>query len=142
MPLPSSKEIPVSLTKTLEAPKEELTRGTTFAGRYELIEELGKGGMGRVYKVFDKKIKEEVALKILKPEISGDEKTIERFTNELKFSRKIVHKNVCRIYDLNEEEGTHYITMEYVPGEDLKSFHQKIRAINYWKSYHCSKTSL
>jgi serine/threonine-protein kinase len=53
-PLPSSKEIPV--TKTLETPTEELTRGTTFAGRYEIIEELGKGGMGRVYRVEDKKI--------------------------------------------------------------------------------------
>jgi serine/threonine protein kinase len=84
-PLPSSKEVPV--TETLVTPKEELTRGTTFAGRYELIEELGKGGMGRVYKVFDKKIKEEVALKIIKPEIASDKKTIERFSNELKYAR-------------------------------------------------------
>jgi serine/threonine-protein kinase len=118
--LPSSKEIPV--TETLETPTEELTRGTTFAGRYEIIEELGKGGMGKVYRVEDKKIKEEVALKLIKPEIASDKKTIERFSNELKVARKIAHRNVCKMYDLGEEKGTHYITMEYVPGEDLKSF--------------------
>jgi hypothetical protein len=82
----SSEKISLSHTKTLETPKEEFTRGTTFAERYDFIEELGTGGMGNVYKVFDKKIKEEVALKILKPEIV-DEKTIERFSNELKFVR-------------------------------------------------------
>jgi serine/threonine-protein kinase len=118
-PLPSSKEIPV--TKTLETPTEELTRGTTFAGRYEIIEELGKGGMGKVYRVDDKKIKEEVALKLIRPEIASDKKTIERFGNELKMARKIRHKNVCGMYDLGEEKGTHYITMEYVEGQDLKS---------------------
>ncbi|MCK4646214.1 MAG: protein kinase [Candidatus Aminicenantes bacterium] len=133
-PFPSPEEIPASPTKTLETPKEEFTRGTTFASRYELIEELGKGGMGKVYRVFDKKIKEEVALKLLKPEISGDKKTIERFTNELKFSRKIVHKNVCRMYDLNEEDGTHYITMEYVPGEDLKMFIHRSGQLTIGKS--------
>ncbi|MFB0564435.1 MAG: protein kinase [Candidatus Aminicenantaceae bacterium] len=117
-PLPSSKEIPV--TETLETPTEELSRGTTFAERYEIIEELGKGGMGKVYRVEDKKIKEEVALKLIKPEIASDKKTIERFSNELKMARKIAHRNVCKMYDLGEEKGTHYITMEYVPGENLK----------------------
>ena len=99
----------------------ELVSGTTFAGRYQVIEELGKGGMGRVYKVFDEKIKEKVALKLLKPEISADEEAIERFSNELRLARKISHRHVCRMFDLGEDRGTHYITMEYVPGEDLKS---------------------
>jgi serine/threonine protein kinase len=103
-------------------PKAQLIPGGFFAGRYQIIEELGSGGMGRVFKVFDSKIKEVVALKLLNPEIAADEETIERFSNELKFARKIVHKNVGRMYDLNEEKGTHYILMEYVPGEDLKSF--------------------
>ena len=58
--LPSIKD--VDFTETIEAPKEELTRGTTFAGRYEIIEELGKGGMGRVYRVEDTKAREEIAL--------------------------------------------------------------------------------
>ncbi len=109
-------------TETIEAAKLELSRGTTFAGRYEIIEELGKGGMGKVYRAEDKNLKQEVALKLIKPEIAKDRKTIERFRNELKVTRNIRHKNVCGMYDLAEEEGTHYITMEYVRGEDLKSF--------------------
>ncbi|TET71417.1 MAG: hypothetical protein E3J44_04240, partial [Candidatus Aminicenantes bacterium] len=125
-PLPRSEEPQVSVTKTLETPTQELTRGTVFASRYEIIEELGKGGMGRVYRVEDKKIKEEVALKLIRPEVASDKKTIERFSNELKMARKIAHRNVCRMYDLGEEKGTHYITMEYVPGEDLKRLIRKV----------------
>jgi len=117
--LPSPEEI--SPTKTLETPTEELTRGTVFASRYEIIEELGKGGMGKVYRVEDKKIKGEIALKLIKPEIASDKKIIERFNNELKMARMISHRNVCRMFDLGEEKGAHYITMEYVRGEDLKS---------------------
>ena len=107
-------------TQTIEVPREELTTGSTFAGRYQIIEELGKGGMGRVYKAQDIELKEKVALKLIKPEISSDKKTVERFQNELKFARKIVHKNVGRMYDLGKEEGSYFITMEYVEGQDLK----------------------
>jgi serine/threonine protein kinase len=117
--LPSEK-IP-SCTETLETPTEELTRGATFAGRYEIIEELGKGGMGKVYRVEDKKISAEIALKLIRPDISVDKKTIERFSNELKTTRMISHRNVCRMFDLGEDKGAYFITMEYVPGEDLKS---------------------
>jgi serine/threonine protein kinase/lipopolysaccharide biosynthesis regulator YciM len=120
-PLRSSEEIPPP-TETLEAPREELTTGSTFAGRYQIIEEIGKGGMGKVYKAQDKKIKETIALKLIKPEIASDKKTIERFGNEMKFARKVSHRNVCRMYDLGEEKGSHFITMEYVSGQDLKGF--------------------
>jgi len=119
-PLKPPKDI--EFTETLETPKEELTTGSTFAGRYQIIEELGRGGMGKVYKATDTKINEKVALKLIKPEIASDKKTLERFANELKIARKIVHKNVGRMYDINEEKGTHYITMEYVSGQDLKGF--------------------
>ncbi len=78
-PLPSSNEIPASPTKTLEAPTKELTTGSTFAGRYQIIEELGKGGMGKVYKAHDTEIKEKIALKLINPEIAADKRTIERF---------------------------------------------------------------
>ena len=107
-------------TKTIETSVEELTTGSTFAGRYQIIEELGKGGMGRVYKVFDTKIKEKIALKLIKPEIASDQRNIERFTDELKIARKITHKNVGRMFDINEDKNLHYITMEYVEGQDLR----------------------
>jgi serine/threonine protein kinase/Tfp pilus assembly protein PilF len=127
------------VTKTIEAPREELTTGSTFAGRYQIIEELGKGGMGKVYKAQDTEIKEKVAIKLIKPEISLDKKTIERFQNELKFARKISHRNVCRMYDLNKEEGTYYITMEYVSGEDLKSFIRRSEKLTVGKAMSIAK---
>ena len=120
-PLPGSEKILVSYTETFQAPIQDLTRGTIFAERYEIIEELGKGGMGKVYRVEDNKIKEEIALKLIKPEISADKQTIDRFRNELKMTRMISHRNVCSMFDLGEEKGMSFITMEYVPGEDLKS---------------------
>jgi serine/threonine protein kinase len=129
-PLPVSKEIPVSRTETFQIIIKELSTGATFAGRYQVIEELGKGGMGKVYKVFDTKIKEKVALKLIKPEIASDKETIERFSNELRLARKIRHKNVCGMFDLGETEGTHFITMEYVHGQDLKSMIQMTGSLN------------
>jgi len=137
--LPPSEEISARPTETLETPKEELTTGSTFAGRYQIIEELGKGGMGKVYKAQDTDLKEKVAIKLLKPEIAADKKTIERFRNELKFARKIRHKNVCQMYDLNKEEGAHYITMEYVAGEDLKSMIRMMGQLSSGKTIFIAK---
>lgn len=97
-----------------------------FANRYQIIEELGHGGMGIVYKALDTKIGEKIALKLIKPEIGLDKKTIERFNNELKLARKIRHKNVCQMFDLGEEKGAYFITMEYVHGEDLKQLIRKV----------------
>jgi serine/threonine protein kinase/Flp pilus assembly protein TadD len=131
-PLPPEKG-PV-VTETIQVPIHELTAGTTFARRYQIIEDLGKGGMGRVYKVFDTEVQEKMALKLLRPDIATDEKTIERFRNELKLARGIAHRNVCRMYDLGREEGTYYITMEYVSGEDLKSLIHRIGALPVGKA--------
>jgi serine/threonine-protein kinase len=124
-----AQDIPVSHTKTLETPTEGLATGSVFAERYQIIEELGTGGMGKVYRAVDKKLNEEVALKLIRQEIAADKKTIERFGNELKLARKIVHKNIGRMFELMEDKGTHFITMEYVPGEDLKSFIRRSRQI-------------
>jgi serine/threonine protein kinase/tetratricopeptide (TPR) repeat protein len=123
-----SQDIP-EVTKTLETPAQDLTRGAKFAGRYEIVEKLGTGGMGSVYRVEDTKIHEDVALKLIKPDIAADKKTIERFSNELKLARKIRHKNVCQMFDLGEAEGIHFITMEYVSGEDLKSLIRRVKQI-------------
>ena len=128
-----------SSTETLQAPKKELTTGSTFAGRYQIIEELGKGGMGRVYKAFDTEIKEKIALKLLKLEIGIDEEIIERFRNELKLARKISQRNVCRMHDLSKEEGAYYITMEYVVGEDLKRLIRKVGQMSGGKTISIAK---
>jgi serine/threonine protein kinase/predicted Zn-dependent protease len=117
-------------THTFQTPIKELTTGSTFADRYQIIEELGEGGMGRVYKVFDTKIKEKVALKLIKPEIASDRETLERFGNELRLARKVAQRNICKMYDLGEAEGAHFITMEYVRGEDLKSVIQMTGSLN------------
>jgi serine/threonine protein kinase/predicted Zn-dependent protease len=119
--LPPPQNRPPVVTETLQTPVHELTTGSTFAGRYQVIEELGHGGMGKVYKVFDTKVKEKVALKLIKPEVASDKETIERFSNEIRLARGIRHKNVCGMFDIGEAEGAHFITMEYVHGEDLKS---------------------
>ena len=124
------KDIRPEVTETIHTPIKELTTGSTFAGRYQVIEELGHGGMGRVYKVQDTDIKEKVALKLVRPEITLDKETVERFSNELKLARRISHRNVCRMFDLGRAEGTTFITMEFVPGEDLKSFLHRAKQLS------------
>ncbi len=136
-PLSSEKEF--GLSETLQMPIKELAAGATFARRYQIIEDLGKGGMGRVYKVFDTEVQEKMALKLLRPDIVADERTIERFRNELKLARGISHRNICRMYDLGREEGTYYITMEYVSGEDLKSLIHRIGALPVGKAVSIGK---
>jgi len=119
----------VSCTQTLGISTDGLSRGTIFAGRYEVIEELGTGGMGKVFRAFDKKMDEEVALKLIKSEIAADKQIVERFRNEIKIARKITHKNVCRMHDLNEDGQNLYLTMEYVRGEDLKGLIRRTKRL-------------
>jgi serine/threonine protein kinase/tetratricopeptide (TPR) repeat protein len=131
---PLSQEKTFSPTETVQLPVRELTPGSTFARRYQIIEDLGRGGMGRVYKAYDTEVREKLALKLLRPDIADDERTIERFRNELKLARQVSHRNICRMYDFGREEGTYYITMEYVPGEDLKSLIHRIGALPVGKA--------
>jgi serine/threonine protein kinase/Tfp pilus assembly protein PilF len=114
------------LDETIPLPSAELAPGLLFAKRYRVIEELGMGGMGRVYRVLDSKLSEEIGLKLVRPEIASDRAVIERFSDELKLARQVVHRNVARMFDLNEEAGVPYITMEYVKGENLKRLIRKV----------------
>ena len=125
---------PYSGTMTFQTPSKGLERGTVFARRFEIIEEIGRGGMGTVYKAFDTKIREVVVLKLLKPEIAMDPEVIERFQNEVKLARKVSHRHVCRMYDMGEEGLTFYISMEFVQGEDLKSFIRRSGHLNEAKA--------
>ena len=123
-----------SLTQTLQMGLQELQIGSMFAGRYLILESLGRGGMGRVYRALDKKLDVEVAVKLLRPEIAADEGIIQRFKNELKLARMVSHPHVCRMYDLSEDQGTHFITMEYVPGEDLKTTVRRVGPLGLGKA--------
>ncbi|HOW86866.1 MAG TPA: protein kinase [Candidatus Aminicenantes bacterium] len=117
-------------TVTYETPAWELPTGSLFGGRYQIIEQLGRGGMGRVYRALDLKAHEEVALKLIRPDIAEDKRTLERFVNEIKLAHMISHRNIGKMYHLGEDQGLHYITMEYVPGEDLKSFIRRSRRLD------------
>ncbi|HEY6158670.1 MAG TPA: protein kinase [Gemmatimonadales bacterium] len=100
---------------------DALRPGTVFANRYEVKELLGTGGMGVVYRAFDRELQEPVAIKTLRPEaLAGDGVALERFKQEIRLARKITHRNVVRTYDLGEIGGTYYLTMEYVEGTPLK----------------------
>jgi len=90
--------------------------------------------MGRVYRVHDTKLNEEVALKLIRPGIAAEKRVLDRFRNELKTARKITHPNVCRMHDLGEEGEVLYITMEYVKGEDLKSVIHRMGVLTVGKA--------
>jgi serine/threonine protein kinase len=97
--------------------------------RYDILAELGRGGMGIVYKARDHETGAVVALKVLRPEIAGDAALIARFKSELLLARKITHKNVCRIYDLHRFGETAAIAMEFVEGESLRAFLKRCRGV-------------
>jgi len=117
----------------------EFVPGTLFADRYRIIEDLGQGGMGRVYKALDTEINEKVALKLILPEIAADEKTINRFQNELKLARKVSHANICRMFHLSKEKDTYYLIMEYVQGQSLKSMIQMTKHLSLQTAVHIAK---
>lgn len=89
-------------------------------GRFQVMQELGRGGMGIVFLAYDKQLKDNVAIKVLSPFLSGDSESLERMRREVTSARKITHTNVIKIFDIAEAGGLHYITMEYFPGENLR----------------------
>jgi serine/threonine-protein kinase len=107
--------------RSLSSGGDLLRPGSVFAGRYEVKEVLGMGGMGVVYRALDRELQEPVAIKTLRPEmLAGDGVALERFKQEIRLARKIAHRNVVRTYDLGEVNGLYYLTMEFVEGTSLK----------------------
>lgn len=97
----------------------EMGTGGLLAGRYEIRQQLGEGGMGVVYRAYDRELKELVAIKTLRPELVGDPTLLERFKQEIRLARQISHPNVVRTHDLGVTDGHYFITMEYVEGTSL-----------------------
>jgi eukaryotic-like serine/threonine-protein kinase len=105
---------------SLPTGRRQLRPGDRFGGRYEILELLGEGGMGAVYKAQDREVEHLVALKLIRPEMANHPVILARFKQELLTARQVTHRNVIRIYDIAEAEGTKYITMEFVEGSDLR----------------------
>ncbi|HWU36692.1 MAG TPA: serine/threonine-protein kinase, partial [Candidatus Acidoferrum sp.] len=96
-----------------------LEPGDELGPRYRIESMLGRGGMGAVYKAYDKELNRVVALKLVRPELTGDASSMQRFKRELLLASRISHKNILRIHDLGDVEGVKFISMAYVEGEDL-----------------------
>lgn len=110
------------VTPSRKTPADIVPTHHVFLGkRFEILELLGIGGMGKVYKAKDTELDEVIAIKLLLDELSSDEKMIEYFKREIRLARKVKHKNIARVHDLQEFEGKRFITMEYVDGTTLKN---------------------
>ncbi len=107
----------------------DLPRLFRFGDRYQILEKVGEGGMGRVYKALDLEFDRPVALKTIHTEKATSREVLERFKQELILARKITHKNVIHIYDLGESDGMKFFTMELVEGENLREALDKRKKI-------------
>jgi eukaryotic-like serine/threonine-protein kinase len=98
----------------------DLSPGTIFAGRYEIVRPLGQGGMGMVYLARDRTLDEPTAIKVLRPDFARDPSMAQRFRSEIKLARRVRHRNVAAIHDYGEDGGLLFISMEFIDGVDLK----------------------
>jgi eukaryotic-like serine/threonine-protein kinase len=110
----------------VHANQATLQPGMVLAERYEIVDILGQGGMGAVYKAIDRELNRTVAVKVIRPDLARDQGIVDRFKQELLLAHQVTHRNVIRIYDLSEADGMKFITMEYVEGENLLTLlHEK-----------------
>ena len=107
-------------------PAGGFTPGMILAERYRIIGLLGRGGMGEVYRADDLKLGQPVALKFLPPKLAQDPVRRERFFAEVRITRQLSHPNICRVYDISEIDGRHFLSMEFIDGEDLASLLKRI----------------
>jgi tetratricopeptide (TPR) repeat protein len=122
LPSPTPNRRPASRVQAI-APM--LEAGEVLGGRYEILQLLGEGGMGAVYKAQDRELDRPVALKLIRAELASNPSILARFKQELLLSRQVTHKNVIRIFDLGDAEGVKFITMEFVEGRDLRALIQE-----------------
>lgn len=116
-------------------PTTLLSLAAELEGRYQVLAELGRGGMGIVYQAYDKQLKEQVAIKLLSPLLSTDHEALERLTREVSLARRVTHPNVIRIHDIAAVNGLHYISMEYFGGTNLKEHLKRTGPLSLLNAY-------
>jgi serine/threonine-protein kinase len=99
-----------------------LVQGAILSSRYVVREPLGRGGMGHVYRAYDRVLEEDVAIKVLRADLMSAHEVQRRFRSEIRLARKVTHANVCRIHEYGEDGGLRFLSMEYVRGVDLKTW--------------------
>lgn len=124
---------------TGEISNENLVAGTVLDNRYRIIGLLGKGGMGEVYRAEDLKIGQVVALKFLPEKLERNEDALKRFIGEVRTARQVSHPNVCKVFDIGDIKGKHFLSMEYVDGDDLSSLLRRIRRLPSDKASEISR---
>ncbi|MDX2181339.1 MAG: serine/threonine-protein kinase [Bryobacteraceae bacterium] len=125
--MPTQRSGSVAVSSFPASPEEgRFPAGTVLLERYRIMALLGRGGMGEVYKAYDLKVGQTVALKFLSVAMSGDPGMLARFAGEVRVARQVSHPNVCRVYDIGDFEGQTFLSMEYVDGEDLASLLKRI----------------
>ncbi|MFC2142369.1 protein kinase [Acidobacteriota bacterium] len=117
-PVKDKADVSISQTKTIQ--KSAISSGKTIAGKYKIIEEIGRGGMGVVYRAEDTRLKRTVALKFLPPELIQDKESKQRFIQEAQAAAALNHPHICTIHEVDEDEGQTFICMEYIEGQTLK----------------------
>lgn len=112
--------LPDSLTKTIETPVHALAKGTLIAGKYRIVEEIGRGGMGVVYRAHDESLNRDVAIKVLPPEFASDPERLRRFEQEARAVAALNHPSIVAIYEVGTHEGAPCIVTELLEGESLR----------------------
>jgi len=115
------------------------TAGMLLVDRYRIVGLLGRGGMGEVYRAEDLKLGQPVALKFLPVDMEKNDSRLARLLNEVRLARQVSHPNVCRVYDVDEVDGSHFMAMEYVDGEDLASLLRRIGRLPHEKALEISR---
>jgi len=125
---PSTMHVPAGWSEPVPQPtgsiaefQTTLQLGTVFGNRYEILRQLGQGGMGAVYQARDRELDRLVAMKVIRPELATRPDILHRFKQELILARQVTHRNVIRIFDLGQADGVKFITMEFIEGQDLKA---------------------
>jgi serine/threonine-protein kinase len=129
--VPSSEE---RILRRSSAQVAQFAPGTVIAERYRIAGMLGSGGMGEVYRADDTKLDQPVALKFLPARLARDPMLLARLHDEVRLGRQVSHPNVCRLYDIVDWEGAHFVAMEYVDGEDLSKLLRRIGRLAHDKA--------